>query len=84
MMKNMGRKEDSNGYSREVSNNILVLILIVIIFVSVLGTMIVKQTIDTMKSVRSTPQQPSATRMGNTGMIALTVLPSEESAGRDL
>ena len=56
-MKNMGRKEDSNGYSREVSNNILVLILIVIIFVSVLGTMIVKQTIDTM-SVRSHHNNP--------------------------
>lgn len=75
----MSRKEDSNSYNKEISNNILVLILIVIIFVSVLGTMIVKQTVDTMKSIRSESQQrPLSPQAGTTGMVMLTILPSEQ------
>jgi len=63
--------------NKEISNNILVLILIVIIFVSILGTITVKQAIDTVKSLRTAPAQPPALSVGS-GMVSINILPPEQ------
>lgn len=78
----MMKKEEGRVMNKKISNNILVLILIVIIFVSMLGTMIVKQAIDTVKSLRTTTVQPQ-TSAGGAGMVSITILPSESKEEKE-
>ncbi len=71
------RKEDLSNFKKELSNNILVMILVVIIFVSIIGTMIVVQTIEQFKDAREVVviTQP----VNGFGTVGLTILPTEES-----
>ena len=73
----MSKKREQIGFNKEISNNILVLILIVIIFVSLLGTMIVKDAIDAAKSTPKIIAQ-SQKISANSGMISLEILPQEK------
>jgi len=70
------RKEELPNYRKELSNNILVMILIVIIFVSIIGTMIVVETIEQFKDAREAAVTiVPASGFGNVG---LTILPLNE------
>ena len=76
------RKESRQSLSKEISNNILVLILVIIVFVSILGTMIVKEAINNYREpaqIFIEDSGPSAV----TGRVGLTILPPDEAEGDD-
>ena len=74
--------EQVTSITREISNNILVLILIIIIFVSILGTLIVQQALQELRPTKEFNRASDGHVVAaGTGMVALTVLPSKEQAG---
>jgi len=79
----MAKREDVQSFGREVSNNILVLILIVIIFVSILGTIIVTQAVKDYQKSRQHLAIKNAGSASTTGYVGFTVLPQDfhENAG---
>ena len=79
----VSEKEDMHSLRKEISNNILVLILIVIIFVSVIGSAIVAQTIKEMKEARKMSGsmiQGGSESIAGSGIVGLTILPKKEDS----
>ena len=67
---------------KEISNNLLVLILIVIIFVSILGTITITETIKKYSGEGATTQKHLVKEHpSNAGMVALRILPPENNKG---
>jgi hypothetical protein len=71
----MKRKEDASTI-KDISNNMLVLILIIIIFVSLLGTLIIKQAVEDIRTAKT--GNVINTKPLETGKVAVTILPSKE------
>ena len=74
------KKEVGHSEVSKLSNNVLVLILIVVIFVSILGTITITETIKGAgkKSAQGLMQEEKSL----SGMVALSVLPPEESGNK--